>query len=102
MKTPGALTVRGINANNTRHALALALAFDLAFDLRRPVNHAGRSEGMSSLGETPSGGARALCLLWGFSKVSRRKGGTGTVINFVFGHNMLKRCMYANQKETGP
>ena len=31
---------------------------------------------MSSLGETPSGGARALCLLWGFSKVSRRKGGT--------------------------
>ncbi|KAF2406779.1 hypothetical protein SAMN04490179_4618 [Pseudomonas antarctica] len=27
---------------------------------------------------------------------------TGTVINFVFGHNMLKRCMYANHKETGP
>jgi len=26
----------------------------------------------------------------------------GTVINFVFGHNMLKRCMYADQKETGP
>ncbi|WP_217649952.1 hypothetical protein, partial [Pseudomonas azotoformans] len=24
----------------------------------------------------PSVGARALCLLWGFSKVSRRKGGT--------------------------
>ena len=31
---------------------------------------------MPSLGEAPSGGARALCLLWGFSKVSRRKGGT--------------------------
>ncbi|WP_339533349.1 hypothetical protein [Pseudomonas mucidolens] len=25
----------------------------------------------------------------------------GTVRNFVFGHNMLKRCMYANQKEDG-
>jgi hypothetical protein len=25
---------------------------------------------------------------------------TETVINFVFGHNMSKRCMYANQKET--
>jgi hypothetical protein len=31
---------------------------------------------MPSLGEAPSVGARALCLLWGFSKVSRRKGGT--------------------------
>ena len=27
---------------------------------------------------------------------------SGTVINFVFGHNMLQRCMYADQKETGP
>ena len=27
---------------------------------------------------------------------------TGSVINFVFGHNMLQRCMYADQKETGP
>ena len=26
----------------------------------------------------------------------------GSVINFVFGHNMLQRCMYADQKETGP
>ena len=25
----------------------------------------------------------------------------GSVINFVFGHNMLQRCMYADQKETG-
>ncbi|RMQ76591.1 hypothetical protein ALQ00_200107 [Pseudomonas syringae pv. tomato] len=25
---------------------------------------------------------------------------TGGVRNFVFGHNMSKRCMYANQKET--
>ena len=33
-------------------------------------------EGTPSLGEVPSGGARALCLLWGFSKVSRRKGET--------------------------
>ncbi|PKA68344.1 hypothetical protein ATI02_1115 [Pseudomonas baetica] len=24
----------------------------------------------------------------------------GGVRNFVFGHNMSKRCMYANQKET--
>ncbi len=32
--------------------------------------------GMPSLGEAPSGGARALCLLWRSSKVSRRKGGT--------------------------
>ncbi len=32
--------------------------------------------GMPSLGEAPSGGARALWLLWGFSKVTRRKGGT--------------------------
>ena len=31
---------------------------------------------MPSLGEAPSGGARALWLLWGFSKVTRRKGGT--------------------------
>ncbi|WP_363809375.1 hypothetical protein, partial [Pseudomonas brassicacearum] len=29
-----------------------------------------------SLGEVPSGGARAFCLLLRFSKVSRRKGGT--------------------------
>jgi hypothetical protein len=35
-----------------------------------------RMTGTPSLGEVPSGGARALCLLWGFSKVSRRKGGT--------------------------
>ena len=26
--------------------------------------------------------------------------GSGGVRNFVFGHNMSKRCMYANQKET--
>src|SRR5450830_1615901 len=31
---------------------------------------------MPSLGEAPSGGARAFCLLLRFSKVSRRKGGT--------------------------
>ncbi|SUD45330.1 Uncharacterised protein [Pseudomonas fluorescens] len=35
-----------------------------------------RMTGTPSLGEVPSGGAKALCLLWGFSKVSRRKGGT--------------------------
>jgi hypothetical protein len=35
-----------------------------------------RITGTPSLGEVPSVGARALCLLWGFSKVSRRKGGT--------------------------
>ena len=32
--------------------------------------------GMPSLGEVPSGGARAFCLLLRCSKVSRRKGGT--------------------------
>lgn len=26
--------------------------------------------------------------------------GSEGVRNFVFGHNMSKRCMYANQKET--
>ncbi|CAH0321308.1 hypothetical protein SRABI06_05487 [Pseudomonas brassicacearum] len=31
---------------------------------------------MPSLGEAPSGGAEAFCLLLRFSKVSRRKGGT--------------------------
>ena len=34
--------------------------------------------GMPSLGEAPSGGARALCLLWRSSKESRRKGGTNS------------------------
>ncbi|SUD45879.1 Uncharacterised protein [Pseudomonas fluorescens] len=37
-----------------------------------------RMTGTPSLGEVPSGGARALCLLWGSSKVSRRKGGTNS------------------------
>ena len=36
----------------------------------------GRSEGMPSLGEAPSGGAGALWLLSRFSKVTRRQGGT--------------------------
>ncbi|MET3456028.1 hypothetical protein ABIC88_002602 [Pseudomonas kilonensis] len=58
-------------------------------DLGRPVNHAGRTQalwsgpteqclrsGMPSLGEAPSGGAKAFCLLLRFSKVSRRQGGT--------------------------
>ena len=26
----------------------------------------------------------------------------GSVTNFVFGHNMLQRCMYADQEKTGP
>ncbi|AZF11177.1 Threonine synthase [Pseudomonas sp. R2-37-08W] len=34
-----------------------------------------RITGTPSLGEVPSGGARAFCLLLRFSKVSRRKGG---------------------------
>ena len=42
-----------------------------------PPHHC-RITGTPSLGEVPSGGARALCLLWGFSKVSRRKGGTNS------------------------
>ena len=39
-----------------------------------------------------------------FAKTGGRPWGipTGTVINFVFVHNMLNRCMYANHKETGP
>ncbi len=40
-----------------------------------PPNHC-RITGIPSLGEVPSVGARALWLLWGFSKVTRRKGGT--------------------------
>src|SRR5471032_3190206 len=44
---------------------------------RRPTDSR-RSEGTPSLSEVPSGGARALWLLWGFSKVTRRKGGTHT------------------------
>ncbi|AZF46003.1 Threonine synthase [Pseudomonas sp. R2-7-07] len=39
-----------------------------------PPNHC-RIPGTPSLGEVPSGGARAFCLLLRFSKVSRRKGG---------------------------
>src|SRR5471032_382307 len=42
---------------------------------RRPTDSSLRS-GTPSLSEVPSGGARALWLLWGFSKVTRRKGGT--------------------------
>ncbi len=40
-----------------------------------PPNH-WRISGTPSLGEVPSGGARAFCLLLRFSKVSRRQGGT--------------------------
>ncbi|AZE53402.1 Threonine synthase [Pseudomonas synxantha] len=40
-----------------------------------PPNH-WRVTGTPSLGEVPSGGARALWLLWGFSKVTRCKSGT--------------------------
>ena len=40
-----------------------------------PPNH-WRITGTPSLGEVPSGGARAFCLLCRFCKVSRRKGGT--------------------------
>ncbi|AZF20688.1 Threonine synthase [Pseudomonas sp. R3-52-08] len=40
-----------------------------------PPNHY-RITGTPSLGEVPSGGARAFCLLLRFSKVRRRKGGT--------------------------
>ncbi len=40
-------------------------------------------------------------------RVGMTRKGTSTelsegVRNFVFGHNMSKRCMYANQKETAP
>ncbi len=104
---------RWLTANHDakRAALDLDLDLDLAFDLRRPVKHAGRNltgiwgvnrqgcrfsrpapwmargggppntcriTGTPSLGEVPSVGARAFCLLWGFSKVSRRKGGTNS------------------------
>jgi hypothetical protein len=43
--------------------------------LRRPTDSSLRS-GTPSLGEVPSGGARAFCLLLRFSKVSRCKSGT--------------------------
>ncbi len=42
---------------------------------RRPTEQC-RSEGTPSLGEVPSGGAKALWLLSRFSKVTRRQGGT--------------------------
>ena len=42
---------------------------------RRPTDSS-RSEGMPSLGEAPSGGARAFWLLCRFCKVTRRQGGT--------------------------
>ncbi len=42
-----------------------------------PPNHC-RITGTPSLGEVPSVGARAFCLLLRFSKVSRRKGGTNS------------------------
>ncbi len=42
---------------------------------RRPTEQC-RSEGTPSLGEVPSGGARAFCLLLRSSKVSRCKSGT--------------------------
>ena len=47
---------------------------------------------MPSLGEAPSVGARALCLLWGFSKVSRRKGGTisSRYLNNGYTHHQLR------------
>ncbi|MNE79501.1 hypothetical protein D3C80_1759930 [compost metagenome] len=62
-----------------------------------PGIHAGmpteqcRSEGTPSLGEVPSGGAEAFCLLLRFSKVSRRQGGTLSgryrSDGYVLGHN---------------
>ncbi len=36
----------------------------------------------------------------GERKKTMANGLLGGVRNFVFGHNMSKRCMYANQKET--
>ncbi|SDQ66033.1 hypothetical protein SAMN04490207_1363 [Pseudomonas gessardii] len=56
-----------------------------------------RMTGTPSLGEVPSGGARALCLLWGSSKVSRRKGGTNSRHNrnngYVHNPNNPKRAL---------
>ncbi|PMU23903.1 hypothetical protein C1X90_14815 [Pseudomonas sp. GP01-A9] len=63
----------------------LALAFDLAFKhSSRPVGRCAVDLllililGTPSLGEVPSGGARAFCLLLRCSKVSRCKSGTNT------------------------
>ena len=42
---------------------------------RRPTDSS-LCSGIPSVSEVPSGGARALWLLWGFSKVTRRQGGT--------------------------
>ena len=57
-----------------------------------PPNH-WRITGTPSLSEVPSGGARALCLLSRFSKVSRRQGGTlsGRYLNngYVSGPTVL-------------
>ena len=50
--------------------------------------------GMPSLGEAPSGGARARCLRWRSSKVSRRKGGTLSGRNRSNGYVHIPRRRY--------
>ncbi|XOQ19531.1 MAG: hypothetical protein ACFWTR_02290 [Pseudomonas shahriarae] len=56
-----------------------------------------RMTGTPSLGEVPSGGARALCLLSRCSKVTRRKGGTNSRHNrnngYVHNPNNPKRAL---------
>ena len=65
-----------ISIHQIDNGLLWLLIWFVILILGAPLNHAGRREGTPSLGEVPSGGARALWLLWGFSKVTRRKGGT--------------------------
>ena len=57
---------------------------------RRPTDSSLRS-GTPSLGEVPSGGARAFCLLCRFCKVSRRQGGTlsGRYLNNGYVLNLI-------------
>ena len=62
-----------LNGNHDEKRAALDIDLLLILILGGPPNH-WRITGTPSLGEVPSGGARAFCLLLRCSKVSRRKG----------------------------
>ena len=68
-------TFGGKPAPGNHDAKRAALDLDLLLISGGPPNH-WRITGTPSLGEVPSGGARAFCLLLRFSKVSRCKSGT--------------------------
>ena len=65
-----------VAADGNHDAKRAALDLDLLLILGAP--HPWRITGTPSLGEVPSGGARAIWLLSRFSKMTRRKGGTNS------------------------